>query len=65
MKTYVCPRTILIQMLFTALDLKPIEVAKAVHVSPSVLTNYLAGIRKNSNVDAYVIKQLEDFLQNA
>lgn len=48
----------IIKIVLTILNLKPIDIAKELHISKSLVSKYIAGERGSSDLDTYFIQQI-------
>lgn len=53
-----CQKTIILKFVVSLLNLKATEIAKVVHLSNSMVSKHIAGIKNSTDVDIYLIERI-------
>ena len=53
-----CKRKILIKIMLDVMEVKPVELARKLHLSKTQVSRYLSGERLSSELDIYLIEQV-------
>lgn len=53
-----CKKKFLIKVILNALDVKPAELARDLHLSKTQVSRYLSGERISNDLDIYLIEQV-------